>query len=136
MRCTVLIREDPGTEPDHTVGLKLFALELRLDYMGTGVLMCRVSSLDVSLRDEWKMTSRKPSIDVFNPTRRYDIFSFNICCVLTMVRTFSPKKVQLKPSQWKCLWVLITHWVEENIPHTSIKYPQYILKFLFNTLAV
>ncbi|KAG8317756.1 hypothetical protein J6590_018152 [Homalodisca vitripennis] len=57
-------------EPDHTVGLKLFALELRLDYMGTGVLMCRVSSLNVSLRDEWKMTNRKSSIDVFNPTRR------------------------------------------------------------------
>lgn len=67
---TVLIKEDPGTEPDHTVGLNLFALELRLDYMGTGVLMCRVSSLVVSLRDEWKMTSRKSSIDVFNPTRR------------------------------------------------------------------
>ncbi|XP_046668210.1 transmembrane protein KIAA1109 homolog isoform X3 [Homalodisca vitripennis] len=66
----VLIREDPGMEPDHTVGLKLFALELRLDYMGTGVLMCRVSSLNVSLRDEWKMTNRKSSIDVFNPTRR------------------------------------------------------------------
>ncbi|XP_039287951.1 LOW QUALITY PROTEIN: transmembrane protein KIAA1109 [Nilaparvata lugens] len=66
----ILIREDPGTEPDHTIGLKLFALELRLDYMGTGVLMCRVSSLDVSLRDEWKMTDRKASIDAFNPTRR------------------------------------------------------------------
>ncbi|XP_075226335.1 transmembrane protein KIAA1109 homolog tweek [Lycorma delicatula] len=66
----ILIREDPGMEPDHTVGLKLFALELRLDYMGTGVLMSRVSSLDVSLRDEWKMTNRKASIDTFNPTRR------------------------------------------------------------------
>ncbi|XP_054257192.1 bridge-like lipid transfer protein family member 1 [Macrosteles quadrilineatus] len=66
----ILIKEDPGTEPDHTVGLNLFALELRLDYMGTGVLMCRVSSLVVSLRDEWKMTSRKSSIDAFNPTRR------------------------------------------------------------------
>jgi len=66
----VLIREDPGMEPDHTVGLKLFALELRLDYMGTGVLMSRVSSLNVTLRDEWKMTNRKTSIDAFSPTRR------------------------------------------------------------------
>ncbi|OXU30416.1 hypothetical protein TSAR_012520, partial [Trichomalopsis sarcophagae] len=33
------ICEEPGTEPDHTVGLKLFALELRLDYMGTSVLI-------------------------------------------------------------------------------------------------
>uniref|UniRef100_A0A1B6DJ95 Bridge-like lipid transfer protein family member 1 C-terminal domain-containing protein n=2 Tax=Clastoptera arizonana TaxID=38151 RepID=A0A1B6DJ95_9HEMI len=66
----ILIHEDPGTEPEHTVGLKLAALELRLDYMGTGVLMSRVSSLDVSLRDEWKMQSRKGSADVFNPTKR------------------------------------------------------------------
>ncbi|XP_034234984.1 transmembrane protein KIAA1109 isoform X3 [Thrips palmi] len=63
------IREDPGTEPDHKVGLKLFALELRLDYMGTGVLMSRVSALDVSLRDEWKI-SKKHSDDSANPTRR------------------------------------------------------------------
>ncbi|XP_020299521.1 uncharacterized protein KIAA1109 isoform X8 [Pseudomyrmex gracilis] len=63
------IREEPGIEPDHTVGLKLFALELRLDYMGTSVLMSRVSSLDVTLRDEWKI-SRNSSGDAFMPTRR------------------------------------------------------------------
>ncbi|EZA51340.1 hypothetical protein X777_10025 [Ooceraea biroi] len=63
------IREEPGIEPDHTVGLKLFALELRLDYMGTSVLMSRVSSLDVTLRDEWKI-NRSSSGDAFMPTRR------------------------------------------------------------------
>ncbi|KAK9299212.1 hypothetical protein QLX08_007719 [Tetragonisca angustula] len=63
------IREEPGIEPDHTVGLKLFALELRLDYMGTSVLMSRVSSLDVTLRDEWKI-NRNNSGDAFMPTRR------------------------------------------------------------------
>ncbi|XP_063974640.1 bridge-like lipid transfer protein family member 1 isoform X5 [Diachasmimorpha longicaudata] len=63
------IREEPGIEPDHTLGLKLFALELRLDYMGTSVLMTRVSSLDVTLRDEWKI-SRNTSGDAFMPTRR------------------------------------------------------------------
>ncbi|XP_014476117.1 PREDICTED: uncharacterized protein KIAA1109 isoform X1 [Dinoponera quadriceps] len=63
------IREEPGTEPDHTVGLKLFALELRLDYMGTSVLMSRVSSLDVTLRDEWKI-NRSSGGDAFMPTRR------------------------------------------------------------------
>lgn len=66
---SVHIREEPGIEPDHTVGLKLFALELRLDYMGTSVLMSRVSSLDVTLRDEWKI-SRNSSGDAFMPTRR------------------------------------------------------------------
>ncbi|XP_048267008.1 transmembrane protein KIAA1109 homolog isoform X2 [Bombus terrestris] len=63
------IREEPGIEPDHTVGLKLFALELRLDYMGTSVLMSRVSSLDVTLRDEWKI-NRNNNGDAFMPTRR------------------------------------------------------------------
>ncbi|XP_049857041.1 transmembrane protein KIAA1109 homolog isoform X4 [Schistocerca gregaria] len=63
------IREDPGTEPDHTIGLKLFALELRLDYMGTGILMSRVSSLTVSLRDEWKLNHSRKT-EAFSPTRR------------------------------------------------------------------
>lgn len=63
------IKEDPGTEPDHTLGLRLFALELRLDYMGTGVLMCRVSSLNVTLRDEWKIQSFNAANDC-EPTRR------------------------------------------------------------------
>lgn len=50
----VHIREEPGVEPHHTVGIKLMALELRLDYMGTSVLMTRISSLNARLRDEWK----------------------------------------------------------------------------------
>ncbi|XP_042881836.1 transmembrane protein KIAA1109 homolog isoform X7 [Penaeus japonicus] len=49
------IREDPGMEPDHTIGVKLFASQSRLDYMGTSVLMGRVSSFGVTLRDEWKL---------------------------------------------------------------------------------
>ncbi|XP_076277866.1 transmembrane protein KIAA1109 homolog tweek isoform X6 [Lasioglossum baleicum] len=65
----IRIREEPGIEPDHTLGLTLFALELRLDYMGTSVLMSRVSSLDVTLRDEWKI-SRSHSGETFMPTRR------------------------------------------------------------------
>ncbi|XP_059485480.1 bridge-like lipid transfer protein family member 1 isoform X2 [Neocloeon triangulifer] len=64
------IREDPGIEPDHKFGLKLFALELRLDYMGTGVLMSRVSSLDVSLRAEWKIHHQLASSSQDVPTRR------------------------------------------------------------------
>lgn len=59
----VLIREDPGSEPRHTVGLKLSALELRLDYMGTAVLMSRVSSLEVVLKDEWKVLNKNISTD-------------------------------------------------------------------------
>ncbi|XP_066144647.1 bridge-like lipid transfer protein family member 1 isoform X4 [Euwallacea fornicatus] len=61
----VHIREEPEVEPDHTIGLKLRALELRLDYMATSVLMCRVSDLNVKLKDEWKLNR-----DSFMPTRR------------------------------------------------------------------
>lgn len=59
----MLIREDPGSEPRHTVGLKLSALELRLDYMGTAVLMSRVSLLEVVLKDEWKVLNKAVSTD-------------------------------------------------------------------------
>lgn len=61
-------------EPDHTLGLKLHALELRLDYMATSVLMCRVSDLNVNLRDEWRL-SRNSSSATFIPTRRYEKIS-------------------------------------------------------------
>lgn len=64
----VKIREDPGTEPDHTIGMKLFASQSRLDYMGTSVLMGRVSSFGVTLRDEWKLKQCAESDD--DTTRR------------------------------------------------------------------
>ncbi|CAG9815067.1 unnamed protein product [Phaedon cochleariae] len=63
------IREEPNFEPDHTISLRLKALELRLDYMATSVLMCRVSDLNVNLRDEWKL-NKVTSRDSFMPTRR------------------------------------------------------------------
>uniref|UniRef100_A0AAR5PXA5 Bridge-like lipid transfer protein family member 1 C-terminal domain-containing protein n=1 Tax=Dendroctonus ponderosae TaxID=77166 RepID=A0AAR5PXA5_DENPD len=65
----VHIREEPDVEPDHTIGLKLRALELRLDYMATSVLMCRVSDLNVNLRDEWRL-NRPVVRESFMPTRR------------------------------------------------------------------
>ena len=52
---SLAIREDPGTEPDHRLAVHLQALECRLDYMGTSVLMGRVSVLAVDLRDEWRI---------------------------------------------------------------------------------
>uniref|UniRef100_A0A8D9BQV3 Uncharacterized protein KIAA1109 n=1 Tax=Cacopsylla melanoneura TaxID=428564 RepID=A0A8D9BQV3_9HEMI len=65
----ILIKEDPSMEPEHTVGVKLWALELRLDYMGSGVVMTRVSALKVTLRDEWKV-KYPPSGGGSTPTRR------------------------------------------------------------------
>lgn len=64
----VHIREEPGLEPDHKVGIKLKALELRFDYMGTSVLMKRVSCLNATLRDEWKCSKEKSNSGV--PSKR------------------------------------------------------------------
>ncbi|XP_037958120.1 transmembrane protein KIAA1109 homolog isoform X2 [Teleopsis dalmanni] len=50
------IKEQTGVEPYHTMGLSFMALELRLDYMGTSVLMTRISSFSAALKDEWKTT--------------------------------------------------------------------------------
>ncbi|XP_025833255.1 uncharacterized protein KIAA1109-like, partial [Agrilus planipennis] len=63
------IKEEPDLEPDHTIGLRLKALELRLDYMATSVLMTRVSDLSVNLRDEWKL-NKPTGTGSFIPTRR------------------------------------------------------------------
>lgn len=64
----VHIREEPGVEPHHTVGIKLMALELRLDYMGTSVLMTRISALNATLRDEWKCSKDTANLAGSRPT--------------------------------------------------------------------
>merc|ERR1719285_291951 len=51
--CRVL--EDNGTEPQHKLGARLDAMEVRFDYMGTSVLMGRVSHLEVKLNNEWQV---------------------------------------------------------------------------------
>lgn len=57
------VREESGFEPSHTIAMKLLALELRLDYMGTSVLMTRISSLNARLRDEWKNSGEQGGSD-------------------------------------------------------------------------
>ncbi|XP_070391011.1 bridge-like lipid transfer protein family member 1 isoform X1 [Dermacentor albipictus] len=49
------LQENWGREPVHTLTLALWAAESRLDYMGSSVLMGRVSQLTVELRDEWRL---------------------------------------------------------------------------------
>lgn len=52
------IKEEAGMEPYHTMGLSFMALELRLDYMGTSVLMTRISSFSAAMKDEWRTASQ------------------------------------------------------------------------------
>jgi hypothetical protein len=63
--------------PQHGVRLKLDALETRVDFMGSSILMARLSSLGATVTDEWKLddgflsVTRKPSSpDEFAMTRR------------------------------------------------------------------
>ncbi|CAM1304937.1 KIAA1109 (predicted) [Pycnogonum litorale] len=66
----VHIKEDPGQEPDHKVHLRLYALESRLDYMGTSVLMGRVSSLNFTMKGEWTVNTGPRKYQAFLPTKR------------------------------------------------------------------
>ncbi|XP_064482137.1 bridge-like lipid transfer protein family member 1 [Ornithodoros turicata] len=61
------LREHWGHEPVHTLRISLWASESRLDYMGTSVLMARLSGLQLSLRDEWRvgeegLATRRPAL--------------------------------------------------------------------------
>jgi hypothetical protein len=48
--------EDKDVEPYHKLGLKLDAVEVRFDYMGTSVLMGRISNLNATIHDDWHVT--------------------------------------------------------------------------------
>ena len=54
---TVEVSEDPklGKDPIHRAGLSMNALEGRVDYMGSSILMARLSDMTLTLRDEWKI---------------------------------------------------------------------------------
>ena len=59
MPTSVQVNEDPGHEPDHKAEVKFFTLESRLDYMGSSVLMGRISDVGMELTDEWKLDTGK-----------------------------------------------------------------------------
>jgi len=56
----VCISEDPGKEPEHMASIKLDIIESRLDYMGSSILMGRVSDLAVKMNDEWHVDTGAP----------------------------------------------------------------------------
>jgi hypothetical protein len=61
--------EDPDQEPDHRVGIKLFVLESKLDYMGSSIMMVRMSKLDLLLSDEWRTEIKKYADEPLATTR-------------------------------------------------------------------
>jgi hypothetical protein len=72
---SVQVNEDPdlGTDPVHRAGLTLDAIEGRVDYMSSSVIMTRLSSLEVSMRDEWHV-EKDVEEDVPVATTRYFFF--------------------------------------------------------------
>ena len=68
---SVEVNEDPeiGKEPSHRLGFSLFAIECRMDYMGTSVLMTRLSKLDIELKDEWHVETKYESDTPLATTR-------------------------------------------------------------------
>lgn len=65
------VKEYYGLEPDHMITAKLNALQTRIDYMGSPILMLRMSNLDLKLKDEWKIdTEIKKSFGRDHPTKR------------------------------------------------------------------
>ncbi|KAL3880212.1 hypothetical protein ACJMK2_032469 [Sinanodonta woodiana] len=65
------ILEDPGLykDPVHKAGMSLYAIEARVDYMGSSILMTRLSQMDIQLRDEWKI-DRTTATDTPLATKR------------------------------------------------------------------
>ena len=68
--------EDPklGRDPLHEAGVSMFAIEGRVDYMGSSVLMTRLSDMKLSVRDEWKIDKQK-DLDAPLATTRYATYS-------------------------------------------------------------
>ena len=64
------VKEVKGMEPQHKLSLSLHTLENRIDYMGTSILMLRVSDLDITLRDEWRIDLSKNYNQSTHPTKR------------------------------------------------------------------
>ncbi|CAG4943461.1 unnamed protein product [Colias eurytheme] len=57
----VHVEEEPGSSPAHVCGVRLSALELRLEYMGTPVLLARLSRPRAALRDQWQARRHRPA---------------------------------------------------------------------------
>lgn len=78
------ICEEPNYEPDHKIGIDFKALELKFDYMGTSVLMMRISDFNAALRDEWKRSNnlcsvpKRPVIILIHGDLNWDQFQIMI----------------------------------------------------------
>ena len=47
--------QQPSHAPSHTIGAGLGLLTLRVDYMGSSIVMQRLDKVNIRLSDEWKL---------------------------------------------------------------------------------
>lgn len=86
---TVCISEDPGREPEHIITSRLHIMESRLDYMGSSILVGRISDLAVKVNDEWQVEACHRDDKMRPPlTNRWATCSwpprFRICCLVVV----------------------------------------------------
>jgi hypothetical protein len=72
----VRVLENSGKEPKHKLGAKLDAMEVKIDYMGTSVLMGRVSYLEVNVENEWQVGLEQGGLGEAGTTRKAMVFVF------------------------------------------------------------
>lgn len=62
IRSLIMIKEDKNQEPQHKLCFAFRTLENRVDYMGTSILMIRISDVNASFYDEWNSIANNLSI--------------------------------------------------------------------------
>jgi len=107
----VCISEDPGKEPEHMASINLHIVESRLDYMGSSILMGRVSDLAVKMNDEWHVNTGAPKPD----ERRSSIatsrsLSAWLGGITLGYRTYHREVMGLAPGRVAVMWLLLG-WV-------------------------
>ncbi|CAB4060692.1 unnamed protein product [Lepeophtheirus salmonis] len=63
------LKEDSGIEPFHEMGVSSDVIEVKFDYMGTSVLMGRVSHLSVLGHDDWHVTDHVKDMPTMKPAQ-------------------------------------------------------------------
>lgn len=63
------LKEDSGTEPFHKFALQLDVMEIKFDYMGSSILMGRISHLKANINDDWHVTDVKDDATTMHPAQ-------------------------------------------------------------------
>lgn len=71
IRTELNVFEDKCREPQHRITFSLHTLENRVDYMGSSILMVRISDLSASFHDEWRISPKHDVTNLSSPSSLY-----------------------------------------------------------------